>query len=129
MHAYNDEKRKGAFAYNAPTDHVLRATGREAESFETTVRRYAALPSLQPTFANKLKAFGDFLKIIVTPAPDLGRIEREMALPVARQPRFSIEDERWLAEHRAQAGAPRFMRPERSEAALTIDLDRLLAGN
>jgi uncharacterized protein YbjT (DUF2867 family) len=126
MHTYNDEQRKGAFAYNAPTDHVLRATGREPESFEATVRRYAAHPSLQPTFANKLKAVGDFLKIIVTPAPDLARIEREMALPIARRSRFSIEDERWLAEHRPQAGAPRFMRPERA-AALPVDLDRLLA--
>ncbi len=107
MRTYNQEQKRGAFAYNAPTDHVLRATGREAESFETTVRRYAALPAAQPSFANRLSAVAQLTKIIVTPAPDVDRFERDALLPVAPAARLSIDDERWLGEHRPGSDVPR----------------------
>ena len=39
---YWAEYRRGTFAIGAPTDAVLRITGRAAEDYETTARRYAA---------------------------------------------------------------------------------------
>lgn len=112
LRTYNEEQRRGAFAYNAPTDHVLQATGSEPESFETTVRRYANAPAAQPSVSNRMRAVARLMKIAVTPPLDLDRFERTTALPLERAPRFSIADERWLAEHRPGSDSS-FIHPRR----------------
>ncbi len=106
---------------------MLRATGREAESFETTVRRYAEFPSVRPTLRNRLNALGDLLKIIVTPASDMDRFAREAMLPVAPDPTLSIDHDRWLAEHAPRPDVPRIERPS-SRRASHIDFAPIAIG-
>ncbi len=126
MVTYNEEQRRGAFAYNAPTDHVLRATGREAEPFEATVARYAALPEAQASFRNRLSALGQLMKIITTPLLDFKRFERLAGLPVAPTPRLSVGDERWRIEHAPRPDVPRIC--EANAARLdTAALDDVVA--
>jgi NAD(P)H dehydrogenase (quinone) len=52
---YVEDHKQGAFALGAPTNDVLEVTGRPAEDFETTARRYTARPVPQRTFANWLR--------------------------------------------------------------------------
>lgn len=103
---YIDEHRAGAFAFNAPNDHVQSVTGRAPEDFETIARRYAALPDDRRSFSNFLKTFGDFMRIGMTQAYDLARYEREQQHPVPPSPRLAIEDERWRIEHGQQFVGP-----------------------
>ena len=49
---YVEDHKQGAFALGAPTNDVLEVTGRPAEYFETTARRYAARPEAQRNFTN-----------------------------------------------------------------------------
>src|SRR5579863_6147261 len=58
---YIEDHRQGAFALGAPTNDVLEVTGRPAEDFETTARRYAARPEAQRSFGNWLRTFVDFM--------------------------------------------------------------------
>lgn len=99
---YIEEHRKGAFEFNAPTDHVLEVTGRPPESFGAIARRYAAAPQAKRTFGNGLRAFADFMRIGMTPAHDLDRFEREQLHPRPREARLAIDDERWRIEHSPQ---------------------------
>ena len=111
MRTYNEEQRRGAFAYNAPTDHVRETTGQEPESFETTVRRYARLPAAQRTIGNRLSAMTQLLKIVVTPGSNLDRYQRLAELPHAYASRLSIDTDRWLREHRPGLSSTFLERP------------------
>ena len=93
---YVREHRRGAFAFNAPTDHVIALTGRPAETFETTARRYAALPQLAPTFANRARTAALFAAIGMRASTDLEAYERRADLPTPPSPHFVVDDERWL---------------------------------
>jgi hypothetical protein len=59
---YVEDHKQGAFALSAPTDDVLEVTGRPAEDFETTARRYAARPEAQRTLGNWPRAFVDSMR-------------------------------------------------------------------
>jgi uncharacterized protein YbjT (DUF2867 family) len=127
MRTYNQEQRRGTFAYNAPTDHVLRATGIPPEPFETTVRRYAALPAAQPSFGNRVSAVAQLLKIVCTPALDVDRFERQALLPVAASARLSIDDERWLREHRPRPDVPPTDAGHDVRISASLDVNRIIA--
>ncbi len=95
---YLQDHRDGAFALDGGvSDTVRELTGTPAESFETTTRRYAALPFAQPTLRNRLRAFGQFMRAPLSPGYDLSGSERDHPLPTA--PRAAMASERWLAEH------------------------------
>ena len=49
---YVEDHKQGAFEFGAPTTDVLDVTGRPAEDFETTARRYAATPGAKRTLSN-----------------------------------------------------------------------------
>ena len=56
-----EDMKRGTFAFEGGvTDVVERLTGAPAESFETTARRYAAMPFARQSFANRLKAIAAF---------------------------------------------------------------------
>lgn len=58
MEHYSYDYQQDAFAVGGPTDVVRRITGRDAEGYETIVRRYAAaLPDVKPSLASKVKLF------------------------------------------------------------------------
>ena len=109
---YIADAKSGVFAVNAPTTDVYDVSGQEPESFETTARRYAALPEAQRTPANRRRALRDFLKILVTPAFNLDRYDAQQEHPQLALPRLAAASEVWQREHQpgtgvAAAGAAR----------------------
>lgn len=100
---YMQDMRKGTFSFEGGvTDVVRELTGAPAESFETTARRYAALPFARQSFGNRLKAFIDFCKTPFYRALRFDAWEKAMGLPKAPHPSLSIEDARWQREHAEQ---------------------------
>lgn len=93
-----EEHRGGAFEIAAPTDHVERVTGRPAEPFEHTARRYMDNPSLvhrRYKTGSRLGALAGIMKTALTLTPDLDRMERDMLVPRLKQPRLAHESEEW----------------------------------
>lgn len=109
---YVEDHKQGAFALSAPTNDVLEVTGRPAEDFETTARRYAARPEAQRNFANWLRTFVDFMRTPLIRGYNPERLERELRLPIPPTPHLAMANARWKEEHGAavvaiteQAGA------------------------
>jgi uncharacterized protein YbjT (DUF2867 family) len=96
---YIEDHKRGAFEFGAPTNHVLEVTGRAPEDFETIARRYAALPEARRTLGNGLRALGDFMRIGLTPAYNLGRYEREQQHPFPVHPQLAANSSLWREEH------------------------------
>jgi hypothetical protein len=101
---YVEEMKRGAFEFNGGvTDDVERLTDTPAESFETTARRYAALPFARQTLANRVGAFLRFNMVPFFPGYDLERWDRERGFPKPSTPSLSIDDEVWRREHSANS--------------------------
>ena len=101
------DMRAGVFEFEGGVTEVLdQLTGRPAESFETTARRYAALPFARQTVANRVKAFGKFMATPFLPGYNLARLNRQWDLPVPANPSLGIDDARWRDEHRAMMHQP-----------------------
>jgi len=109
MRHYVEDMKKGAFLFEGGvTDTVEALTGRPAESFETTARRYAALPFARQSLGNRLKALAGFIVTPFLPGYDLERLEREWRIPAPAKPTLTLQDERWRSEHsRLMARQPR----------------------
>ncbi|CAL78374.1 conserved hypothetical protein; putative transcriptional regulator (NmrA-like) [Bradyrhizobium sp. ORS 278] len=95
MSYYVRDHRDGAFEFGAPNDDVLRVTGRPAESFETTARRYAALPKAQRSFGSQARAWLDFMLTPMRPGHDLAAYEHRMGFPRLEQPLFAMQNPSW----------------------------------
>jgi len=96
------DMKAGVFEFEGGVTDVLeRLTGAPAESFETTARRYAALPFARQTAANRVKAFARFMATPFLPGYNLARLERQWDMPVPPNPSLGINDARWRDEHRA----------------------------
>jgi hypothetical protein len=103
---YIADNKQGTFSYKGGVTEVMEElTGSPAESFETTARRYAALPFAQQTLGNRLKAFLNFNITPFYPAYDIDSYERRLELPVPSKPLYCMEDERWKSAHAAQMAA------------------------
>ena len=101
---YMRDHREGAFAVGSGvTEVVAELTGTAAEDFETTARRYAALPFARQTLSNRLAAFARFNLLPFHPGHDLGAYERRMHFPRPTRVCLSSSDARWLAEHGSTA--------------------------
>ena len=100
---YFEDHKQGAFEFGAPTNVVQELTGRPAEDFETTARRYAALPFARKTFANRLRAVVNFNLVPFTPGYNLNRFEGEQFHPVPPLPQFAMSNDRWKVEHGQQS--------------------------
>jgi NAD(P)H dehydrogenase (quinone) len=99
---YVEDHKQGAFALGAPTNDVLEVTGRPAEDFETTTRRYAAQPEAQRNFRNWLRTFVDFMRTPLSTGYNLERLDRELRFPKPPAPSLAMANERWKSEHGAQ---------------------------
>lgn len=105
---YLEEHKRGTFALEGGTTDVVRElTGKPAESFADTARRYAARPFARKTAGNRVRALWNLLRTPLHPGYDLARLERQWRLPVASEPRLSIEDGAWRAEHHPLLGKRR----------------------
>lgn len=96
---YFEDGQKGSFAINAPSNDTYELTGIKPESFESIAKRYLALPEAQPTFANKLKGFGELFKIIMSTPYNIERYKKEMNFPVLARPELSADNAIWKEEH------------------------------
>lgn len=99
---YVEDHKQGAFAFGAPTNDVLEVTGRPAEDFETTARRYAAQPEAQRSFRNWVRTFVDFMRTPLIRGYHEAKLERELKFPMPPKPQPAMENERWKLEHGAQ---------------------------
>ena len=99
---YVEDHKQGAFALGAPTNDVLEVTGRPAEDFETTARRYAARPEAQRNFGNWVGTFVNFMRTPLIPGYNPERLDRELRFPRPAVPRLAMANERWKVEHSQQ---------------------------
>jgi len=96
---YIEDHKQGAFEFGAPNAVVEELTGQPPEDFETTVRRYLAMPFARKTLANRLRAFLQFSLVPFTPGYDLNQFEQKHLYPVIFDPQFVMSSDRWRAEH------------------------------
>lgn len=100
---YIEDNKQGAFSFAGGLTNVMeQLTGRPAESFETTSRRYAELPSARQTLGNRLRAFANFNITPFYPGYNLSAYERSLELPVPAKPLFCMQDDRWTKSRRSQ---------------------------
>ena len=99
---YLVDHRQGGFAFGGPTNVVFETTGKPAESFETTVRRYAAFPAARRDFGNFRRALTEFMLAPMWRGYDHARYERQLAIPQLANPLYAMQDERWKADRLAQ---------------------------
>lgn len=99
---YIEDHKQGAFALGAPTNDVLEVTGRSAEDFETTARRYAARPEAQRNLRNWLRSFVELMSTPLSRGYKPLRLERELRFPKPPAPSQAMANERWKAEHGGQ---------------------------
>jgi uncharacterized protein YbjT (DUF2867 family) len=100
---YMEDMKRGTFAFEGGVTNVVEAvTGTPAESFETTARRYAAMPFARQTLCNRVKAFLNFTITPFYPGYDFDRYDKQLRLPVPPHPTLSIDDAQWRETHAAQ---------------------------
>ncbi len=101
------DMKAGVFEFEGGvTDVLQRLTGEPAESFETTARRYAALPFARQTASNRLRAFGKFMATPFLPGYNVSRLDSRWDMPVPPNPTLGIQDARWRDEHHAMMQGP-----------------------
>ncbi len=100
---YVEDHKQGAFELTAPTHVVQALTGQPAEDFETTVRRYAAMPFAHKTVANRLRAFVNFNLVPFSPGYNLDRFERTQFHPTPTEPQFAMRNGQWKADRSVQS--------------------------
>lgn len=99
-HYYFEEHQRSALTVNAPNDTVIEIGGRAPEDFETITHRYCAeRPEAIQTINNKLKAMQFFIKMLMTPAPEIDAYERQQDYPLIKEPDYSSASREWLASH------------------------------
>ncbi len=102
LRLYTEEYRRGAFAVGGPTDAVARVGGRAPEGFEIIARRVVAeRPEAVRTFANKMRALRNFMKIALTPKPDADEIETRLGHVLIPSSAYCGESLDWLSSHGA----------------------------
>ena len=100
---YMEDMKRGTFSFEGGVTHVVEElTGQPAESFETTARRYAALPYARQTFGNRMKAFIKFNLTPFYPGYNFDKWDKQMRFPKPTTPSLSIEDEQWRTVHQTQ---------------------------
>ena len=110
---YVEDNKQGAFSYEGGVTSVMEElTGKPAESFETTARRYAAMPFAQRTTANRIRALARFAITPLYPAYDIAAYERSIEAPIPRKPLHCMEDEDWKRTHAAQMSVQGLGRPK-----------------
>jgi NAD(P)H dehydrogenase (quinone) len=103
---YMEDHKQGTFEFEGGVSDVLQQlTGSPAEDFETTARRYAALPFARKTFRNRLRASINFMITPFYPGYNLDRYEQKHEFPMPSEPQLCMESDRWKSEHRLVVSA------------------------
>ncbi|MDN5216112.1 NmrA family NAD(P)-binding protein [Fulvivirgaceae bacterium BMA12] len=97
---YIREGQHNTWNFNAPTSVVRDIVGKEADDFETIVRRYLLPhPMANQTFVNKIKAMIFMIKAMLTPSWDPEKFEKEQGFPVFKHMTLSGLSKEWKATH------------------------------
>ena len=118
-----EDMKRGAFEMDGGVTTVVEGvTGRPAESFETTARRYAAMPFARVSVGARIAALVKLMMVPFTPGYDLDEWEQQKGFPMPPNPSFSIDDPRWRDEHHdlmtgLKSAPPRIEPSFRSEGA------------
>ncbi len=97
---YFEDYRRGSFSVGSVNDTVREVGGSEPEDFETIVRRYAeSNPMSKQNLANQLRAVAAFIKILLTPTPDLPAADKAQHQPLLRAPEYGIDNAAWRETH------------------------------
>ena len=113
---YAEELRGGTYTVGAPTDHVELVTGRPAEDFEITTRRYINNPEFVfPGFkiGNKFGALWLMTKTMLTKVPDFDKWESERGYPLLSEPILAHDSEEWMVTAKQQGLA--LLEPDHEE--------------
>src|SRR6202030_3257934 len=86
---YIDDHKRGAFEPGAPTTDVLDVTGRPAEDFETSARRYAALPQNRPPWGSGFRELAQFRTPPLSPGFNWAPSPRDLPRPFRWDPQFA----------------------------------------
>ena len=114
---YAEDNKQGTFSYEGGVTEVMRElTGRPAENFEATARRYAAMPFARQTFSNRLKAFINFNITPFYPGYNIEAYERKLQIPMPPKPLHCMQDERWRSSHAIQMAAQQGIPQSASQA-------------
>ena len=101
------DMKAGVFEFEGGVTDVLeQLTDEPGEPFDTTARRYAALPFARQTTPNRVKAFGKFMATPFLPGYNLNRLDRQWGMPMPQSPSVGIDDARWRNDHRAMMTQP-----------------------
>ncbi len=107
---YLEDHKRGVFSFEGGVNNVVEElTGAPAETFETTVRRYAAMPFTQRTLKNRLQAFVHFNLTPFYPGYNLRSYAREHEFPQAVHPQLSADSEFWRSEHTSHSLQPAYI--------------------
>ena len=99
---YIQEGHHGTWTENAPTNVVKDIVGKEADDFETIVRRYLLTQSVsKQTLANKIKGIFFMMRAMLLPSWDMGKFENQRALPKSQNMTFAMDSNEWRKEHQA----------------------------
>ena len=75
-------------------------TGREPEDFVTIARRYVAeRPEARKGLFRKLRAMGNFLRLLSTRPLDMARLEKNREHVVLRDPSYTVQSDDWRRTH------------------------------
>jgi hypothetical protein len=100
LHSFLLDYQRGSFGIGAPTGVVLEIAGVPPESFESIVRRHAALsPLSQRSAASWTTAVWHLARALVTPAPDLRRLAEAMGHPTIAHATLAADSASWRASH------------------------------
>ena len=124
FHHYLEDHRQGAFEYGAPTDVVREVTGQPAESFEATVRSYAARPEAQSGGAAFRGALAEFMLAPLWRGYDHGRLELSLGLSKPARPLYAMQDPDWKADHARPDGLTAAVSVTAGSAAVVQPLRR-----
>ena len=76
--------------------------GKEADDFETIVKRYLLTqPMAKQTFANKIKAIGFMIKAMLKPAWEMEKYDKEQGFPKFNEMTLSGLSDEWKSTHAA----------------------------
>jgi len=92
---YAEDHKQGAFAFGAPTDHVLRVTGRAPEPFDVIARRYALEPRAQRGFGRELRAWAEFMRTPMAPAYDLDGFAKAQGIKRPAHSVYAAKSAHW----------------------------------
>lgn len=95
---YMEEHKLTALTLDAPNNVVRDIGGREPEDFETIARRYLSeRPEGKQSMANKFKAIKFFIKMLLTPTPDMEKYERQQGHPLISDPVYCSDSSDWIS--------------------------------